>query len=200
VQLEHSSCWGHPLSCTPPLQFTSKLNLKQVSHLLSRLQDNDFPTDVDFKWAQDSYNVTQRNIDTWLFFGVFRARLWLLDQKWSYPGGFTGAFLCGGGGGGARLEGGAKGCGRIAALAEGRVTACSCGTGGSREKCGIAAAGGFTGASLCGGGGAKGCEGEGGREAAVAGRGNSWQQQGVVWGGGGQEAGAGQVVLQWQKR
>lgn len=50
----------------------------------------DFPTDVDFKWAQDSYNVTQRNIDTWLFFGVFRARLWLLEQKWSYPGGFTG--------------------------------------------------------------------------------------------------------------
>lgn len=53
-------------------------------------QENDFPTDVDFKWAQDSYNVTQRNIDTWLFFGVFRAQLWLLDQKWSYPGGFTG--------------------------------------------------------------------------------------------------------------
>lgn len=50
----------------------------------------DFPTDVDFKWAQDSYNVTQRNIDTWLFFGTFRARLWLLEQKWSYAGGFTG--------------------------------------------------------------------------------------------------------------
>jgi hypothetical protein len=54
-----------------------------------RLQQ-DFPTDVDFKWAQDSYNVTQRNTDTWVFFAVFRARLWLLDQKWSYPGGFTG--------------------------------------------------------------------------------------------------------------
>jgi hypothetical protein len=51
----------------------------------------DFPTDVDFKWAQDSYNVTQRNTDTWVFFAVFRARLWLLEQKWSYPGGFTGA-------------------------------------------------------------------------------------------------------------
>lgn len=47
---------------------------------------------MDFKWAQDSYNVTQRNLDTWLFFGVFRARLWLLDQKWSYPGGFTGQY------------------------------------------------------------------------------------------------------------
>lgn len=51
----------------------------------------DFPTDVDFKWAQDSYNVTQRNTDTWVFFAVFRTRLWLLEQKWSYPGGFTGS-------------------------------------------------------------------------------------------------------------
>jgi hypothetical protein len=57
------------------------------------LQDSDFPTDVDFKWAQDSYNVTQRNIDTWLFFGTFRSQLWLLDQKWSYAGGFTGKEL-----------------------------------------------------------------------------------------------------------
>jgi hypothetical protein len=57
---------------------------------LLTLQDSDFPTDVDFKWAQDSYNVTQRNIDTWLFFGTFRSQLWLLDQKWSYAGGFTG--------------------------------------------------------------------------------------------------------------
>eukprot|EP00878_Enallax_costatus_P037829 GHUV01042857.1.p2 GENE.GHUV01042857.1~~GHUV01042857.1.p2 ORF type:complete len:108 (+),score=33.52 GHUV01042857.1:130-453(+) len=54
------------------------------------LQVTDFPTDVDFKWAQDSYNVTQRTADTWLFFAVFRSRLWLLDQKWSYPGGYTG--------------------------------------------------------------------------------------------------------------
>jgi hypothetical protein len=61
--------------------------------LLPALQQ-DFPTDVDFKWAQDSYNVTQRNTDTWVFFAVFRARLWLLDQKWSYPGGFTGVWPC----------------------------------------------------------------------------------------------------------
>jgi hypothetical protein len=26
-----------------------------------------------------------------VFFAVFRTRLWLLEQKWSYPGGFTGA-------------------------------------------------------------------------------------------------------------
>lgn len=75
-------------------------NQKQLSTTLfnqpplGHQQDSsDFPTDVDFKWAQDSYNVTQRNIDTWLFFGVFRARLWLLDQKWSYAGGFTGVIL-----------------------------------------------------------------------------------------------------------
>lgn len=61
----------------------------------------DLPTDVDFKWAQDSYNATQRNLDTWLFFGTFRTRLWLLDQKWSYPGGFTG---------GSRGEGGTHLC------------------------------------------------------------------------------------------
>ncbi len=69
--------------------FRSALLMPILPFLLP-LQDTDFPTDVDFKWAQDSYNVTQRNIDTWLFFGTFRGQLWLLDQKWSYPGGFTG--------------------------------------------------------------------------------------------------------------
>jgi hypothetical protein len=56
-----------------------------------RPQASELPTDVDFKWAQDSYNATQRTVDTWVFFSVFRTRLWLLDQKWSYVGGFTGA-------------------------------------------------------------------------------------------------------------
>jgi hypothetical protein len=58
--------------------------------------DDDRPSDRDFGWAQDSYNVTARNLDTWAFFAVFRTRLWLLDQKWSYVGGFTGAWLPGG--------------------------------------------------------------------------------------------------------
>lgn len=47
------------------------------------------PMDTDFKWAKDSYSKTQRTVDTWVFFAVFRTRLALLDQKWSYPGGFT---------------------------------------------------------------------------------------------------------------
>ncbi|KXZ50166.1 hypothetical protein GPECTOR_17g802 [Gonium pectorale] len=51
----------------------------------------DRPPETDFKWAQDDYNALQRNVDTWAFFTIFRARLWLLDQKWSYPGGFTDA-------------------------------------------------------------------------------------------------------------
>jgi hypothetical protein len=46
----------------------------------------DRPSDADFKWAQDSYNVTQRNIDTWSFFVTFRSWLWNLDQKWTYIG------------------------------------------------------------------------------------------------------------------
>ncbi|KAI8468021.1 MAG: ABC1 family-domain-containing protein [Monoraphidium minutum] len=45
--------------------------------------------DTDFKWARDSYSKTQRTIDTWTFFLAFRSRLYLLDQKWSYVGGFT---------------------------------------------------------------------------------------------------------------
>ncbi|KAG2482100.1 hypothetical protein HYH03_018956 [Edaphochlamys debaryana] len=49
------------------------------------------PSETDFKWAQDDYNATTRTIDTWTFFTIFRTRLWLLDQKWSYPGGFTDA-------------------------------------------------------------------------------------------------------------
>ncbi|WIA14007.1 hypothetical protein OEZ85_002567 [Tetradesmus obliquus] len=61
----------------------------RLATMMAESSLQDFPTDVDFKWAQDSYNVTQRNTDTWVFFAVFRTRLWLLEQKWSYPGGFT---------------------------------------------------------------------------------------------------------------
>ncbi|WIA34166.1 hypothetical protein OEZ86_012526 [Tetradesmus obliquus] len=61
----------------------------RLATMMAESSQQDFPTDVDFKWAQDSYNVTQRNTDTWVFFAVFRTRLWLLEQKWSYPGGFT---------------------------------------------------------------------------------------------------------------
>lgn len=39
--------------------------------------------------AQDDYNVWQRTADTWTFFTVFRTRLWLLEQKWAYVGGYS---------------------------------------------------------------------------------------------------------------
>lgn len=54
-------------------------------------QVREIPMDVDFRWAQDSYNSTQRSVDTWVFFAAFRTRLWLLDQKWSYVGGYSDA-------------------------------------------------------------------------------------------------------------
>lgn len=46
----------------------------------------DLTYDVDFKWAQDSYNETERNVDTWSFFTIFRAWSFFLDKKWSYIG------------------------------------------------------------------------------------------------------------------
>lgn len=53
--------------------------------------DNSTPLPLDYKytWAQDNYSKTQRTIDTWSFVLSLRARLWLLDQPWSYPGGET---------------------------------------------------------------------------------------------------------------
>ncbi len=45
--------------------------------------------DSDFRWSRDNYNNTQRSIDIWTFIISIRTKLWLLDQKWSYVGGFT---------------------------------------------------------------------------------------------------------------
>lgn len=68
------------LASTPSLPLSSVVDVEVVQEL---------PTDADFKWSRDNYNVWARNVDTWTFFSVFRTRLWLLEQKWSYPGGFT---------------------------------------------------------------------------------------------------------------
>lgn len=46
-------------------------------------------TNYSYSWAEDDYSKTQRTIDTWSFVLTLRARLWLLEQKWSYPGGQT---------------------------------------------------------------------------------------------------------------
>lgn len=47
------------------------------------------PLDNDFRWARDNYNSTQRSIDIWSFIISLRVKLYLLDQKWSYLGGWT---------------------------------------------------------------------------------------------------------------
>lgn len=50
--------------------------------------ESDLPTDYQYSWAQESYSKGQRTRDTWSFVLTLRARLWLLDQAWSYgPGG-----------------------------------------------------------------------------------------------------------------
>ncbi|KAL3133809.1 hypothetical protein ABBQ32_008284 [Trebouxia sp. C0010 RCD-2024] len=47
------------------------------------------PLDSDFRWARDNYNSTQRSLDIWSFIISLRVRLYLLDQKWSYVGGWA---------------------------------------------------------------------------------------------------------------
>ena len=45
--------------------------------------------DDSFRWSRDNYNSKQRSLDIWSFIIKLRGRLWYLDQKWSYPGGWT---------------------------------------------------------------------------------------------------------------
>ncbi|XP_024397314.1 protein ACTIVITY OF BC1 COMPLEX KINASE 7, chloroplastic [Physcomitrium patens] len=47
------------------------------------------PSDEGFSWARDDYSTTQRQIDVWSFVLTLRARVWFLDSKWTYLGGFT---------------------------------------------------------------------------------------------------------------
>ena len=42
-----------------------------------------------FSWAREDYSSSQRTIETWSFVLSLRARTYLLDAKWSYPGGMT---------------------------------------------------------------------------------------------------------------
>jgi hypothetical protein len=44
----------------------------------------DLPLDYAYTWSRDDYSAAQRTLDTWTFVLLLRARLWLLDQKWSY--------------------------------------------------------------------------------------------------------------------
>ncbi|KAL3699463.1 hypothetical protein R1sor_017485 [Riccia sorocarpa] len=47
------------------------------------------PSDEGFSWAKDNYSRAQRNIDVWTFVLQLRARIFLLDAKWTYVGGFS---------------------------------------------------------------------------------------------------------------
>jgi hypothetical protein len=53
--------------------------------------DGDRPLIMDssYRWSKDNYSRTRRNLDIWSFILTLRARLFLLDKPWSYPGGFT---------------------------------------------------------------------------------------------------------------
>lgn len=50
---------------------------------------NDIPLDTGFDWADASYSKGKRTATIWTFVLRLRASLFLLDQKWSYLGGFT---------------------------------------------------------------------------------------------------------------
>lgn len=47
------------------------------------------PSDEGFSWAKDDYSATKRQIDVWSFVLELRSRVWLLDAKWTYLGGFS---------------------------------------------------------------------------------------------------------------
>ena len=42
-----------------------------------------------FAWSRDDYSTTWRTVAIWAFIVELRARLFLVDQKWTYPGGMT---------------------------------------------------------------------------------------------------------------
>ena len=59
---------------------------KQI--LASRAQGPEVTADAD-RWSQKTYDRRRRRVDIWSFALGLRARQFLIDQKWSYPGGYT---------------------------------------------------------------------------------------------------------------
>ena len=45
--------------------------------------------DTSYRWARTRYNTTQRTASFWVFALTLRARLTLMDQQWSYVGGYS---------------------------------------------------------------------------------------------------------------
>jgi len=56
---------------------------------LANQENEAYVTERDFDWSREEYNVPLRSARIWDFIVRARAGLWLLDQKWSYPGGFS---------------------------------------------------------------------------------------------------------------
>ena len=70
---------------------TSNISLASTSEAILAADASRPLSYKEYPWSSDSYNATQRNLDTWSFFASFRAQLYLLDQKWSYAleGGYS---------------------------------------------------------------------------------------------------------------
>ena len=47
------------------------------------------PSDSSYAWSNDEYNAIQRSIDVWSRVLTLRARLFMVDTKWTYIGGFS---------------------------------------------------------------------------------------------------------------
>ena len=47
------------------------------------------PLSTDFTWSRESYSKWQRTISIWSSLATLRTRLWLAENKRTYPGGFT---------------------------------------------------------------------------------------------------------------
>lgn len=47
------------------------------------------PLSTDFTWSRESYSRWQRTISIWSSLATLRTRLWLAENKRTYPGGFT---------------------------------------------------------------------------------------------------------------
>ena len=47
------------------------------------------PSDSSYAWSNDEYNAVQRSIDVWSRVLTLRARLFMVDTKWTYIGGFS---------------------------------------------------------------------------------------------------------------
>lgn len=67
----------------------SKTSFQKTMMVAGFDESQELTQNYSYTWANDDYSETKRTIDTWSFVLTLRARLWLLEQPWSYPGGMT---------------------------------------------------------------------------------------------------------------